>query len=118
MNDEALAFERLHMLTDRGYVAQFGKRMPSGGILLQHPKEGPDLVLLPTGTIESLEPQHAGAGTKLAIPGQDQTGFERFVQRLPDGRPKRSFRRKAFYILLFAAVWFFSIFLTMAFLSD
>lgn len=118
MTDDSLAFERLHRLTGSGYVAQFGRRMPSGGILLQHPKEGPDLVLLPNGTIESLEPQHVQAGTKLAIPGDDQTGFDRFVDRLPVRKGRRGFRRKFLYLLLFVAVWLVSIFLTVVMLSD
>lgn len=118
MKDEALAFDRLHMLTSRGYVAQFGSRMPSGGILLQHPKEGPDLLLLPSGTIESLEPLHAEAGTKLAIPGEDRTAFERFVDRLPAGKARRSFARKLFYLLLFAALWLFSLMMTMLLINS
>jgi predicted nucleic acid-binding Zn ribbon protein len=117
VTEESLAFERLHRLTGRGYVARFGQRMPSGGILLQHPGEGPDLVLLPSGTIESMEPRHAQAGTELAIPREDQTGFDRFVERLPQRRKRRR-GRKFLYFLLFVAVWLFSIFLTVVFLSD
>ena len=117
MTEESLAFERLHRLTNRGYAAQFGRRMQSGGILLQHPREGPDIVLLPDGTVESMEPTHARAGTQLAIPSEDQTGFDRFLDRLPEGK-KRGKRGKLFYLFLFVAVWLFSIFLTIILLSD
>lgn len=119
MAQQDVAFERLHALAGRGYVAELSERAPAGGgILLRHPKEGPALILRPDGALEAAEASliEAGRADRLTIPPSDQRGFSNFVARLRPSR-KRSRMRKIFYVLVGLVLWFVSLMLTVALLS-
>ena len=120
MEREECAFERLHALARKGYVAQIGAEPAAGGILLHHPGDGPDLVLHPDGTLETPGGQalHRDPteepGCILARDELDQRKFARFLERLPPPGKKRGRWRKRFLTLIFLLmVWGLSIFLTI-----
>lgn len=125
MKKEERAFERLHALARKGYVAEIGVEPPTGGIVLHHPRGGPDLVLHPDGTLETPSGQalHRDPTEEpdriLALDELDQRKFERFLERLPIQRRKRGRWRKRFYTLAFlVVVWALSIFLTISIASS
>ena len=119
MKEEGLAFERLHRLANKGYVADIAAPPAGGGLMLRHPKEGPDIILRPNGAVEMADPALRGTSRadRLAIPSSDEAAFMRFVDRLPDRR-KRKRRRKSFYVFLFLFFWFLSLMTTIVLLSD
>lgn len=108
VTQEARAFDRLHALARKGYVADIGAEAPRGGIALRHLGKAPDLMLLPDGTVEELDvrrPWHKRAIEDLrpipAAKDSDEVRFLQFLDTVP--RPKwrdrtRPWRKKYLYV--------------------
>lgn len=114
---DSVGFERLRALVQRGYAIDPGPSGPGDGLLLHHPAAAP-LLLMPDGTIESLDRGRAAglrAQTIGAATEADQRLFANFLERLGPGRggrPRR-WRKRLFVGVLILAVWFLSIMLTV-----
>ena len=114
---DSAGFERLRALVQRGYAIDSGSSAgPGDGLLLHHPAAA-SLLMMPDGTIESLDPgRTAGlrAQTIGAATEADRRLFANFLNRLGPGRGQRPrrWRKRLFVGLLILAVWFLSIMLT------
>ena len=113
-------FERLRALVQRGYAVDLDRAGPGGGLLLNH-SGGPALLLMPDGTVESLQRSRAGEPRAQTIgvgTEADRRLFANFLERLAPGRAKpRRWRKRLFVTVLILAVWGLSILLSVAFTS-
>lgn len=90
MDHPSPAFERLHALVRKGYVADLGNDDAGGAIRLTHLGRTPDLILHADGAIERVVdkvPRHKRALTAPdSIPAggdSDQVAFLKFVEGVP-----------------------------------
>ncbi len=108
MRGETLAFERLHALVRKGYVAEIGKEAANGGIALHHLGKAPDLLLHPDGMVEPLGQRIPRHKRKVREPGSiaaqreaDQIEFMKFLDTVPKPNLRdrtRPFRKKYVYV--------------------
>lgn len=113
---EERAFERLHALSRKGYVADLGTETPSGGIVLRHLGKAPDLLLHPDGMVEEHDgrvPWHkrkvTGPGNIAAREDADQVRFLKFIETVPKPTLRdrtRPWRKKYIYVpIVLLIVW-------------
>jgi len=125
---EGLAFERLHALVRRGYLAEIGDQSSGRSITLRHLGKAPDLRLHPDGTVEPLGgriPRHKRDVPEIApLPAErdaDQVAFMNFLETVskPSLRDRtRPLRRKYFYIPIAVALfWGLSLLFTAIIMS-
>jgi hypothetical protein len=124
IHNEARAFERLHALVRKGYVAEIGSDTPSCGIVLHHLGKAPDLLLHPDGVIEEHDgrvPWHKrkvqGPGSIAAGEDADQVRFLKFIESVPKPTLRdrtRPWRKKYIYVpIILLILWGLSLAFTM-----
>lgn len=123
------AFERLHALVRKGYIAEIGKDTGTDVIVLRHLGKAPDLVLRGNGVVEGLDgrrPWHKKgieAPPSIAADGDaEQLRFMKFLDGVPRATLRdrtRPWRHKYVYFpaVLFV-IWGICMALTALMLSD
>jgi hypothetical protein len=122
VEQQGLAFERLHALVRKGYRAEIGVDGARGTIALRHLARAPDLLLHGDGRVEGLPgrvPRYKRKVPAPAIPAvreADQIEFLHFLDSVPPTRLRdrtRRWRTRWVYLpATMVALWGISITLT------
>ena len=122
MEQQELAFDRLHALARKGYRPEIGSEDAGGTIKLRHVAKAPDLLLHADGRIEGLPgrvPHYKRKVDAPFIPAQrqsDQIEFLKFLDAVPKAtlrdRTRRWRTRWVYLPASLVAFWGISITLT------
>jgi hypothetical protein len=99
VEQQDLAFERLHALVRKGYAPEFGAEGAGGTIPLRHLAKAPDLLLHSDGRLEGLPgrvPRYKRKVDAPSIPAlreADQIEFLKFLDAVPKARLRDRTRR-------------------------
>ena len=112
----APAFDRLHALVRKGYVAKIGAEDGTGSIELRHLGKAPDLILHGDGVVEGLDARRPWHKRAIEPPARieaerdaDHLRFMKFLDTVPPASLRdrtRPWRKKYVYIpAVLIAIW-------------